>query len=68
MWMTDKSIKEFAALIADKGASIDAVCDKIANNAYHMNGKQVSLRKLKFEYHQIVGDVEFDADEFLADC
>ena len=68
MWMTDKAIKEFAATIAAKGASIDAVCDKIANNAYHLNGKQVSLRKLKYEYHQLVEETEFDADEFLADC
>ena len=68
MWLSDKQIKELAAAIADKGASIDAVCDKITSQDYRYNGKQVSLRKLKYEYYQLVAEPEIDIDEFLADC
>ena len=68
MWMTDKEIKELAQKLIDNNNSIDKVCDKIASNGYKLAGKQVSLRKLVYQYHLIKGDDSDTVDDFLADC
>lgn len=67
-WMNDESIKELAAQVAAQGRSITLVCDKIAKNNYLFNGKQISLRKLTYEYYQLVDEPSVNLDEFLADC
>jgi hypothetical protein len=68
MWMSDKEIAALATTIIEQNKSIDKVCDKITSNGYKFNGKQVSLRKLIYQYHIIKGEDDATTDDFLADC
>ena len=68
MWMSDKEIIALATMIIEQDKSIDKVCDKITQNGYKLNGKQVSLRKLIYQYHIIKGDDGSTTEDFLADC